>query len=218
MIKLEKVSKVYRNYEDELFALKEVDLEIKEGEFVAIVGTSGSGKSTLLNIIGAMDKSTEGNYYFNGIKVSSLNKTDFNNFRRDNISFVFQNFALMNRYTVYQNVELPLMAKGIKKRKKIVMDALEKLEIADLAKKTPLHLSGGQQQRCAIARAIVSDSKVILADEPTGALDSRTGEKVMEILESINRSGKTVIIITHDMNIANHCKRIIRIEDGKLYN
>lgn len=135
-------------------------------------------------------------------------------FRKENISFVFQNFALMDKYTVYENVEIPLIARNIRNRRRIVMDQLEKMGIADLRRKLPSHLSGGQQQRCAIARALAADTPVLLADEPTGALDSNTGSEIMKCFEEINKNGKTVIIITHDVNIAKRCKRIIRIEDG----
>ncbi len=216
MIEIKNLTKVFKNYETSTVALDHVDLTVEEGELLAITGRSGSGKSSLLNIIGGMDRATEGEYYFNGVNVTSLNNRDLHLFRKNNISFVFQNFALINRYSVYENVEIPLLAKGIKNRHKIIMEQLEMLGIAELAKKKPLHLSGGQQQRCAIARALVADSKLILADEPTGALDSNTSNQVMNLFQTINEQGKTVIIITHDKDVAACCKRSIQLEDGQL--
>ena len=183
---------------------------------MAIVGTSGSGKSTLLNIIGAMDHATSGKYIFDGKEITSCNLKELHKFRKENISFVFQNFALMDKYTVYENVEMPLIARHIRHRKSIVMDYLERMGIAELKNKIPSHLSGGQQQRCAIARAMAADTPVLLADEPTGALDQNTSNEIMKCFEEINKNGKTVILITHDINIANRCKRIIHIEDGKI--
>lgn len=216
MITLEKVVKTYYNGDCPTPALKGIDLTIEAGEYVAIMGASGSGKSTLLNIIGGMDTLTEGAYHYNDIAVHELKGNDLHLFRKQHVSFVFQQFALMNRYTVFENVELPLLAKGVpkKERKEIVMKQLERLGIADLAKKLPVHISGGQQQRCAIARALASDNSIILADEPTGALDKNTGLEIMKLLGEINRQGKTVIIITHDPNIASMTDRILHLEDG----
>ena len=197
-------------------AIRGINLDIEKGEFLGIVGSSGSGKSTLLHILGGMDLATSGEYLFQGENVASFSERKLHEFRKQNISFVFQNFALMNRYTVYENVEMPLRARYIKNRKAQVMEQLEKMGIAHLKDKMPLQLSGGQQQRCAIARALVSDTPVLLADEPTGALDQRTGNDIMNYFEEINDTGKTVILITHDLAIANRCKRIVRIEDGLL--
>ena len=216
MIILENIIKDYSNKEQVTHALRGVNVKIEEGEFVAIVGTSGSGKSTLLNIIGAMDDATSGKYYFDDKDITNCNLKELHEFRKKNVSFVFQNFALMDKYTVYENVEMPLIARHIKHRKSIVMDYLEKMGIADLKNKIPSHLSGGQQQRCAIARAMAADTPVLLADEPTGALDQNTSNEIMKCFEEINKNGKTVILITHDINIANRCKRIIHIEDGKI--
>ena len=214
MIVLENVVKDYVNKEQVTHALRGINLTVKEGEFIAVAGTSGSGKTTLLNIIGGMDNLTSGKYFFRGKELETGKQNVMHQFRKENISFVFQNFALMDRYTVYENVEMPLIARNIRNRKRIVMEQLEKMGIADLRRKLPSHLSGGQQQRCAIARALAADTPILLADEPTGALDSNTGSEIMKCFEEINKNGKTVIIITHDVNIAKRCKRIIRIEDG----
>lgn len=216
MIVLENVVKDYVNKEQVTHALRGINLTVKEGEFIAVAGTSGSGKTTLLNIIGGMDNLTSGKYFFRGKELETGKQNVMHQFRKENISFVFQNFALMDKYTVYENVEMPLIARNIRNRRRIVMDQLEKMGIADLRRKLPSHLSGGQQQRCAIARALAADTPVLLADEPTGALDSNTGSEIMKCFEEINKNGKTVIIITHDVNIAKRCKRIIRIEDGML--
>lgn len=218
MITLRNIVKSYNIEDKEFHALDGVDLDIAKGEMVAVMGPSGSGKSTMLNIIGGMDTATSGEYSFDDIEVSKLGNVGLYKFRKNNVSFVFQQFALMNKHTVYENVEMPLIAKKInrRKRREIVMEKLEMLNIADQAKKLPTHLSGGQQQRCAIARALASDNKLILADEPTGALDSSTGEEILNIFQSINKMGKTVIIITHDINVASKCRRIISLEDGKI--
>lgn len=216
MIILENIIKDYSNKEQVTHALRGINVRIEDGEFVAIVGTSGSGKSTLLNVIGAMDHATSGKYIFDGKEITSCNLKELHKFRKENISFVFQNFALMDKYTVYENVEMPLIARHIRHRKSIVMDYLERMGIAELKNKIPSHLSGGQQQRCAIARAMAADTPVLLADEPTGALDQNTSNEIMKCFEEINKNGKTVILITHDINIANRCKRIIHIEDGKI--
>jgi putative ABC transport system ATP-binding protein len=218
MIKLENISKIYDIKVDNKKALDNVSLTIDNGEFVAIIGPSGSGKSTLLNILGCMDTATEGNYIVDDIKVSELNKSDMHDFRKKNIGFVFQHFALMDYYTAYENIELPLLANNIKRsqRKKLVNQQLIQLGIIDEKNKLPGKMSGGQQQRVAIARALVTNVNIILADEPTGALDQRTGEEVFEILKKINEQGKTIIIVTHDMKIAEKTNRIITIVDGKI--
>lgn len=218
MIKLNNIVKSYKIENQEFHALDGANLDVKEGEMIAIMGPSGSGKSTMLNIIGGMDKASSGDYWFNDIKVSELSTNALHRFRRNNVSFVFQHFALMNQYTVYQNVEVPLIAQhvGTLKRRKIIMEQLKRLGIENQAKKYPLQLSGGQQQRCAIARALAANNKLILADEPTGALDLATGEEMMKIFQEIRDEGKTVIVITHDTNIASKCERTIRIEDGKI--
>ena len=216
MITLKNITKDYGKEDACTHALRGINLDIEKGDFLGIVGSSGSGKSTLLHILGGMDLATSGEYLFQGENVASFSERKLHEFRKQNISFVFQNFELMNRYTVYENVEMPLRARYKKNRKAQVMEQLEKMGIAHLKDKMPSQLSGGQQQRCAIARALVSDTPVLLADEPTGALDQRTGNDIMNYFEEINDTGKTVILITHDLAIANRCKRIVRIEDGLL--
>ena len=214
MIRLEQVKKTYYNGKNRTEALRGIDLDIKEGAFTAIVGTSGSGKSTLLNIIGGMDDITEGKYYFYDELVSDYSYAKLQKFRKERISFVFQNFALMNRYSVYENIEMPLLIRKVKNKRKIIMDCLEQMGITDMAKKYPTQLSGGQQQRCAIARALAADTPLLLADEPTGSLDQKTGSDIIECFKKVHKTGKTVILITHDMNIAKNCQEIVRIEDG----
>ena len=218
MIKLENVSKVYKTGDLEVMALSGVNLTIEDGQMLAIMGPSGSGKSTMLNILGLMDNVTSGDYYIDDIKINELKGNKKHDFRKNHISFVFQNFALMNRYNVFENIELPLLAGKAKKseRKKIVEHNMELVGIKELAKKYPHQLSGGQQQRCAIARALASGNDIILADEPTGALDQKTGQDIIDIFKKVNELGKTVIIVTHDSNVANQCKKTIHIVDGKI--
>ncbi len=218
MIKLENIVKIYDASVENKRALDDVSLTIEDGEFVAIIGPSGSGKSTLLNIIGCMDSATEGNYELNGQEVTKMNAKQVQKVRRDNIGFVFQHFALMDYYTAYENVELPLLARNekSKNRKKLVIKTMEELGILQQINKVPGKMSGGQRQRVAIARALVTGCNILLADEPTGALDQNTGKEVLELLKDINKKGTTVIIVTHDMNIAKQANRIIEIVDGKL--
>lgn len=218
MIKLTKVSKIYEKAWVKTQALNKIDLTIKDGEFVAIMGTSGCGKTTLLNIIGGMDTLSSGEYRCDNIQVEQLKKRELNIFRREHIGFVFQHFALMNHYTVFENVELPLLTKHLskKERREQVMNALEVTGIRELASRLPAHLSGGQQQRCAIARALASDNPIILADEPTGALDSKTSAEILELFYMVNERGKTVVIVTHDHNVAEKANRIIELFDGKI--
>lgn len=218
MIKLENVSKIYKTGDLEVMALNGVNLTIEDGQMLAIMGPSGSGKSTMLNILGLMDNVTSGDYYIDDVKINELKGNKKHDFRKNHISFVFQNFALMNRYNVFENIELPLLAGKVKKseRKKIVEHNMELVGIKELAKKYPHQLSGGQQQRCAIARALASGNDIILADEPTGALDQKTGQDIIDIFKKVNELGKTVIIVTHDSNVANQCKKTIHIVDGKI--
>ena len=218
IINLKNINKKFGVKDTEVIALRGVDLEINEGEIIAIVGASGSGKSTLLNIIGTLDKQTTGEYLLENKNLKELNKCDLAKLRNKKFGFVVQHFALINDYTVYENIEIPLeygKIKGSDRRKKINV-VLNKLDIKDKINKKPSQLSGGQCQRVAIARAIVNDPQIILADEPTGALDKKTGEQVMQIFKELNREGKTVIIVTHDVSIAEQCNRIIRIEDGMI--
>lgn len=221
LIKISNLSKIYGEKDFQCKALDGVDFEVDLGEIVAIMGSSGSGKSTLLNIIGAMDTMTDGKYKFYSDKiyqVDELKNSELHAFRRDNISFVFQQFALMKQYTVYENVAMPLNILGIpqKKKKEMVFEALRSVGIEEIAKKKVTRISGGQQQRCAIARALVKDSKLILADEPTGALDKKNGEEVMNILCKLREKGKTIILVTHDSAIAQYADRIVHIEDGRI--
>lgn len=218
MIKLEHITKIYNEKVDNTRALDDVSLTIQNGEFAAIMGPSGSGKSTLLNIIGCMDSATSGDYYMDEIKVNGLSSADLNVFRKKNIGFVFQHFALMDYYTAYENIELPLIAQNVKaaERKRKVLAAMEQLDIQELRGKRPGKMSGGQQQRVAIARALVTGCKILLADEPTGALDQATGQEVMNLLKKVNENGTTVIVVTHDENVAKRMNRVIRICDGKV--
>ncbi len=218
MIRLENISKIYDAKIDTTKALDNVSLQINDGELVAIMGPSGSGKSTLLNILGCMDTATEGKYYVDDVEVSMLKKSQRDSFRKKNIGFVFQHFALMDYYTAYENIELPLIANNVRKseRKKIVQQQLEHLSITSQRNKLPKKMSGGQQQRVAIARALVTNVDLILADEPTGALDQKTGQEVLALLKEINSTGKTVIIVTHDEKIAADCNRVIMIQDGRI--
>ena len=220
MIKLIHVKKDYTEGGVIPSALKDINLEVKDGEFVAIMGASGSGKSTLLHILGGMDKLTSGEYYYNDEAVHDMSMGRLNIFRRDHVSFVFQNAALMKYYTVAENIEMPLLSMNVgkKERKKIIEEKMEAVGIAHLAKKLPIHISGGEQTRTAIARALAGDNELLLADEPTGALDQTTGKEIMEVFKKVHEMGKTIILITHDPNVAAYADRIIRIEDGKIFN
>lgn len=199
-------------------ALNEVSLEIKKGEFVAIMGPSGCGKSTLLNILGTLDSPTSGKYYFDDKEIDKMSESQLTAFRKGNIGFVFQNFNLIDELTVYENVELPLVYLNGKKseRKKKVMEVLERMNIAHRAGHFPQQLSGGQQQRVAIARAVVTGCPLILADEPTGNLDSTNGIEVMELLRELNNQGTTIVIVTHSQRDATYAHRVIHLLDGRV--
>jgi len=222
MIKLKNVTKIYRMGDEIIYALKDINLKIKEGEFVSIMGPSGSGKSTLLNIIGCLDKPTKGEVYIGNIKTNDLDDDELTKIRRDKIGFVFQQFNLIPILTALENVELPLIFKyrGAMSEEERKRRALECLKMAELderfASHKPNQLSGGQQQRVAIARALANNPAIILADEPTGALDSKTGEKIMKLLKKLNENGKTIIVVTHDINVAKFGDRIIYLKDGEI--
>jgi len=220
MIKTKNLTKIFRTDEVETTALSKVNFDVKQGEFVAIMGPSGCGKSTLLNILGLLDNPTEGNYEFFENEVSSLSEKQRAKFRKGNIGFVFQNFNLIDELNVFENVELPLIYLGMKssERKKRVEEVLEQMKIIHRKKHFPLQLSGGQQQRVAVARAVVANPKLILADEPTGNLNSAHGEEVMNILEELNQNGTTLIIVTHSQRDADYAQRIIRLFDGQIIN
>jgi putative ABC transport system ATP-binding protein len=220
MIRTEKLTKVFRTDEVETTALNEVTFQIMAGEFVAIMGPSGCGKSTLLNILGLLDNPSSGSYYFLDGEVSHYSEKQRARLRKENIGFVFQNFNLIDELTVYENVELPLIYLGLKsaERKKKVEEVLEYMKISHRKKHFPLQLSGGQQQRVAVARAVVANPKLILADEPTGNLDSAHGEEVMNLLEELNQKGTTLIIVTHSQRDAGYAQRIVRLFDGQIIN
>lgn len=218
MIKTEKLSMIFTTEDVQTKALNEVNLEIKQGEFVAIMGPSGCGKSTLMNILGTLDTPTSGTYFFYDKEVNKMNESQLTAFRKGNIGFVFQNFNLIDELTVFENVELPLVYLGDKasERKKKVMDVLDRMRIAHRAGHLPQQLSGGQQQRVAIARAVVTGCPLILADEPTGNLDSTNGIEVMELLSELNRQGTTIVIVTHSRRDAAYAHRIIHLLDGQI--
>lgn len=218
MIKIENLSKSFLTEEVETLALRDVSLEINDGEFVSIMGPSGCGKSTLLNIIGLLDNPTSGKYYLAGQEVSTLKEKERTIIRKGNIGFVFQNFNLIDELNIEENVELPLQYLGIKssERKERVAKTLKRMGIDHRAKHFPHQLSGGQQQRAAIARAVVLNPKLILADEPTGNLDSKNGKEVMNLLTELNSEGTTIVMVTHSQHDASYSHRIINLFDGKI--
>ncbi len=218
MIKTNDLTKVFRTEEVETTALNKVTLNVKEGEYVAVMGPSGCGKSTLLNILGLLDNPTAGSYVFNGTEVANLKERDRTIFRKGNIGFVFQSFNLIDELNVYENVELPLIYLKMKTsdRKKRVEDVLERMKIGHRAKHFPQQLSGGQQQRVAIARAVVANPKLILADEPTGNLDSKNGIEVINLLTELNKEGTTIIMVTHSDRDAGYAHRVVNLFDGQV--
>lgn len=218
MIQIEKLMKVFRTEEVETTAINDVSINIKDGEFVAIMGPSGCGKSTLLNILGLLDNPSGGKFVFNEIDVTNFKERHRTNLRKSNIGFVFQSFNLIDELTVYQNVELPLVYQKVPttQRKEMVERALERMGISHRRNHFPQQLSGGQQQRVAIARAVVSNPKMILADEPTGNLDSNNGKEVMNLLTELNKEGTTIVMVTHSQSDAEHAHRIINLLDGQV--
>ena len=220
MIKTEKLQKIFKTEEVETWALHDVTLEIKEGEFVAIMGPSGCGKSTLLNILGLLDNPTNGVYTLNGEDVSKYTEAQRTNLRKGVIGFVFQSFNLIDELNVYENIELPLLYMGVPKeeRKQRVEEAMKRMDISHRVKHFPQQLSGGQQQRVAIARAVVANPKIILADEPTGNLDSKNGKEVMDLLTQLNKEGTTVVMVTHSPHDAGYATRTINLFDGQVVN
>ncbi|MDE6011826.1 MAG: ABC transporter ATP-binding protein, partial [Prevotella sp.] len=215
MIKLENIKKVFRTEEVETWALREVSLEVKEGEFVAIMGPSGCGKSTLLNILGLLDNPTEGTYTLNGKDVSKLKENERTDIRKGVIGFVFQSFNLIDELNVYENIELPLLYMGTpaKERKGRIEAVMNRMAISHRRKHFPSQLSGGQQQRVAIARAVLPNPKIILADEPTGNLDSKNGKEVMNLLSELHKEGTTIIMVTHSQHDASYADRIVNLYD-----
>ena len=218
MIKTEELSKLFRTDEVETTALSEVSLHIKQGEFVAVMGPSGCGKSTLLNILGLLDNPSGGKYYFNGKDVTKFRESKRTDLRKGNVGFVFQSFNLIDELNVFENVELPLAYLGFarSKRKKMVVEVLERMCIGHRKHHFPQQLSGGQQQRVALCRAVVMNPKLILADEPTGNLDSKNGLEVMKLLAELNKKGTTIIIVTHSRRDAGFAHRIVNLFDGKV--
>ncbi|HEY3414395.1 MAG TPA: ABC transporter ATP-binding protein [Armatimonadota bacterium] len=214
LIEVDRLTKTYHLGSQEVRALRGVSLEVQRGEFLAIMGPSGSGKSTFMNLIGCLDTPTSGSYTLDGIQVSGMNEDELAEIRGSRIGFVYQTFNLLARTTALQNVELPLFYVGAANRREIAMRCLEAVGLGDRMHHKPNELSGGQQQRVAIARAMVNDPPIIFGDEPTGNLDTSTGEEIMSIFGQFHRAGKTVVIITHEEDIAEHAQRIIRFKDG----
>lgn len=218
ILSLKQISKSYQMGEEEQAVLKSINLEIKKGEFLAVLGPSGSGKSTLMNIIGLLDEPTSGHYFLAGNQIDHLSEKELAAIRNKEIGFVFQQFQLLQKLTALQNTELPLIYSGIpaKARKKRAIEMLERVGLKDKMLNRPHQLSGGQQQRVAIARALVTEPSILLADEPTGALDQKTGQQIIKLFQELHGEGKTIVMITHDLEVAANGSRIIRILDGEL--
>ena len=216
-IKLDNIQKYYKVGKEKLHILKNLNLQIEDGEFVMIMGKSGSGKTTLLNVLGFLDNIDEGKYTFNDIDVSSLNENKRAEYRANYAGFVFQQFNLIDTLNVYQNIEVPLIYAGVKDknvRKELIEKRLKEVGLFDKALSSPNHLSGGQKQRIAIARALVNSPKIIFADEPTGALDSDTGNDIMQLLTGLNKNGTTIIMVTHDQDMTKYASKVINLKDG----
>ena len=217
LIKLSNLQKYYKVGKDKLHVLKSINLDIKKGEFIMIMGKSGSGKTTLLNILGILDRFDEGSYEFSQENINKLNENQRSQFRNKHIGFIFQQFNLIETLDIYKNVELPLIYDNKlnkKERDLIIKEKLELVGLLDKINAMPLHLSGGQQQRVAIARALVNNAEVIFADEPTGALDSETAKSIMEMLKILNEQGKTIIMVTHDSDLVKYATRVVKLKDG----
>ncbi len=220
MIETKGLKKVFKSGVIQTVALTNINLKVEQGEFMAVMGPSGCGKSTLLNLLGMIDNVTEGSYYFMGKDVNQLQEKDKNNLRKNSIGFIFQNFNLIDELSVWENIELPLIYQGVKRadRKRRVNQVIEQLEISHRKDLFPSELSGGQQQRVAVARAIVGDPSLLLADEPTGNLDSMHGEVVMNLLSDLNKQGMTIVMVTHSQHDASYCRRIVHLFDGQIIN
>ena len=218
IIRMQDIGKIYDTGKIQVDALRNVDIGIEKGEFVSIMGPSGSGKSTLMNIIGCLDKSTSGSYELDSVNISELDEVELAKIRNTKIGFVFQSFNLLPRITALQNVELPMIYAGIGKKERRVkaIEALERVSLAERMHHKPNELSGGQKQRVAIARALVNNPAIILADEPTGNLDTASGEDIMAVFQELNREGVTMVVVTHEPDIAEHTKRIVKFRDGFL--
>lgn len=219
ILKMTDLVKVYHLGGEELIALDKVNVSINKGEFISVLGPSGSGKSTLMNIIGCLDTPTSGSYILAGQKVANLSEKELARIRNKEIGFIFQSFQLLPRLSALQNVELPLVYAGVpaKERRRRSIEILERVGLGDKLPNLPTQLSGGQQQRVAIARSVVTEPSILLADEPTGALDQKTGAQIMELFQELNNEGRTIVMITHDENIANHGNRVVNIVDGKMF-
>jgi len=216
MIRAEQITKVYKKGTQEVRALDDVTLQIESGEFVAIMGPSGSGKSTLMHILGCLDKPTEGNYFLDGTEVSTLDDRELSRIRCERVGFVFQSFNLLPQEDVLHNVEIPMIYRGVRRRDRLsrARDIVRSVGLEDRINHVPSELSGGETQRVAIGRALVNDPAIVLADEPTGNLDTKTGQEIMKLFRQINERGKTVIVVTHESEIAKHSDRIVKMRDG----
>lgn len=218
LIRIKNLMKSYQLGGETVHALNDVTLSIDKGEFIAIIGPSGSGKSTLMNMLGCLDRPDSGEYFLGGKEIGMMNDRDLATIRNQKIGFIFQNFNLLPKLTAVENVELPLIYRGMpgKERREIALNALLKVGLKDRAGHLPTQLSGGQQQRVAIARALAGNPSILLADEPTGALDSKTSNEILQLMKELNEAGNTIILITHDLSIARQAKKMIRIQDGRL--